>query len=183
MAGCILIDFEKMQVINRSPAYKNQYVHRRDSVSVAMLSEREIQERAELGLITVPSHAEDDEEEEWDEFDEDEANTSRDYDSDDDDGYKFDEGRKSSVDPLMTHTSPPGSSHDNHDVSMDGNVDMNPKRIDFAGVDTASRRNKRGNNFAPISESNEDEDEESTVGCDDEDMEGYEDAHVTLDGV
>lgn len=186
MAGCILIDFEKMQVINRSPAYKNQYVHRRDSVSVAMLSEREIQERAELGLITVGSHAEDDdekEEEEWDDFEEDEANTSHDYASSEDE-YKFDEGRKSSVDPSMTSTSPPGSTHDNHDVSMDGNVNMNPKRIDFTGVDTASRRDKRGNNFAPISETNEEYDEESTLGDDDdENMEEYEDAHVTVDGV
>lgn len=64
MAGCILIDFEKMQVINRSPAYKNQYVHRRDSVSLAMLSESEINERAELGLITVDSHAEEEDDEE-----------------------------------------------------------------------------------------------------------------------
>ena len=52
MAGCILIEFEKMQVINRSPAYRNQYVHRRDSVSIAMLSEAEIAERVKLGLIT-----------------------------------------------------------------------------------------------------------------------------------
>jgi hypothetical protein len=34
MAGCILVDNEKLQVINRSPAYKNNYVHRRDSVSL-----------------------------------------------------------------------------------------------------------------------------------------------------
>ncbi|KAL3788623.1 hypothetical protein ACHAWO_011839 [Cyclotella atomus] len=187
MAGCILIDFEKMQVINRSPAYKNQYVHRRDSVSIAMLSEREIQERAELGLITVDSHAEDDnngaEEEEWDDFEEDDANTSRDYGSSDEDDYKIDDGRKSSVDPSMTITSPPGSTHDNHDVSMDGNVQMNPKRIDFAGVDTSSRRANHGMKFASISEANEDDDEESTLGDDDENMEAYEDAHITVDGM
>ena len=201
MAGCILIDFEKMQVINRSPAYRNQYVHRRDSVSLAMLSESEINERAELGLITVDSHAEEEEEEEeeggcieeieeeeWEEFDEEDANTSRDLGSSDDE-YKFDEGRKSSVDPSMTKTSPPGSTHDNHDVNMDGNVEMNPKRIDFTGVDTSSRRGKRGGSamaFASISEANEEEydeeEEESTVG--DEDMEPFEDAHcsVTVDG-
>lgn len=191
MAGCILIDFEKMQVINRSPAYKNQYVHRRDSVSIAMLSEREIQERAELGLITVDSHAEDDndveiEEEEWEEFDEDDPNTSRDFGSSDEEEYTFDEGRKSSVDPHTTNASPSGSSHDNHDVSMNGNTNMNPKMIDFSGVDTASRRNNRAMKFASISEMNEeDEDEESTVnGDEDEIMEPFEDAHcsVTVDG-
>jgi len=26
MAGCILVDFDKIQVINRSPKYKNKYV-------------------------------------------------------------------------------------------------------------------------------------------------------------
>jgi hypothetical protein len=194
MAGCILIDFEKMQVINRSPAYKNQYVHRRDSVSIAMLSEKEIQERAELGLITVDSQAEEEndvkiEEEEWEEFDEDDPNTSRDYGSSDEEQYTFDERRKSSVDPCQTNTSPPGSSHDNHDVSMDGNMDMNPKRIDFSGVDTAQRRNNRGMQFTSISEANEEEeeeDEESTVnGDEDETMEPFEDAHcsITVDGV
>jgi len=53
MAGCILVDNEKLQVINRSPAYKNQYVHRRDSVSLANLSEPEIQKRIQLGLVTT----------------------------------------------------------------------------------------------------------------------------------
>ena len=192
MAGCILIDFEKMQVINRSPAYKNQYVHRRDSVSIAMLSESEIQERAELGLITLDSRAEDDndieiEEEEWEEFEEDDPITIRDSGSSDEEEYTFDEGRKSSVDPSMTITSPPGSSHDNHDVSMDGNMDMNPRRIDYSGVDTVSRRGARGVQFAAISETNEeDEDEESTVnGDDDETMEPFDEAHysVTVDGV
>ena len=63
MAGCILIDFEKMQVINRSPAYRNQYVHRRDSVSLAMLSESEIAERIKLGLIEGHTGEEEEEEE------------------------------------------------------------------------------------------------------------------------
>jgi diadenosine tetraphosphatase ApaH/serine/threonine PP2A family protein phosphatase len=52
LAGCILVDNEKLQVINRSPAYKNQYVHRRDSVSLASVSPDEIQKRMRLGLIT-----------------------------------------------------------------------------------------------------------------------------------
>eukprot|EP00804_Cyclotella_cryptica_P010598 CCRYP_015189-RA/>CCRYP_015189-RA protein AED:0.04 eAED:0.04 QI:1585/1/1/1/1/1/4/165/641 len=197
MAGCILIDFEKMQVINRSPAYRNQYVHRRDSVSIAMLSEAEIAERVKLGLITADSHAEEDddqeaEEEEWEEFDEDDPNTSRDYSSGDDEEYVLDERRKSSVDPSMTMASPPESSHDNHDVSMDEEyyngkkVKMHPKKIDFSGVDSSNRR-QNGLKFASISEDNEEEeeDEESTVnGDEDETMEPFEDAHcsVTIDG-
>ena len=45
-----MVDFEKMKVINRSPAYKNKFVHRRDSVSLAGMTEAEIMQRAELGL-------------------------------------------------------------------------------------------------------------------------------------
>ncbi|KAL7557210.1 hypothetical protein ACA910_001278 [Epithemia clementina (nom. ined.)] len=57
MAGCILVDNDKLQVINRSPAYKNQYVHRRDSVSLAHVSEPEIQKRIRLGLVKEDSSA------------------------------------------------------------------------------------------------------------------------------
>ena len=73
MCGCILVDFDKLQVINRSPAYKNQYVHRRDSVSLQSLSETEIQKRMRLGLVTstpAPDSDEEEEEEEWDDLDE-----------------------------------------------------------------------------------------------------------------
>ena len=35
---------------------KNQYVHRRDSVSLATLPEREIQQRMKLGLVTSSPH-------------------------------------------------------------------------------------------------------------------------------
>jgi len=77
MAGCILIDFEKMQVINRSPAYRNQYIHRRDSVSLAMLSEQEITERVQLGLITmVPST---DEQEEYEDDGHEEVGDDEEY--------------------------------------------------------------------------------------------------------
>ncbi|CAN0311922.1 unnamed protein product, partial [Ectocarpus fasciculatus] len=38
MCGCILVDFEKLLVINRSSKYKNRYIHRRDSLSLAALS-------------------------------------------------------------------------------------------------------------------------------------------------
>ncbi|KAL7473701.1 hypothetical protein ACHAXS_014193 [Conticribra weissflogii] len=79
MAGCILIDFEKMQVINRSPAYRNQYIHRRDSVSLAMLSEQEIKERVQLGLITmVPST---DEQEEYEDDGGEEAGDEQEYEN------------------------------------------------------------------------------------------------------
>jgi diadenosine tetraphosphatase ApaH/serine/threonine PP2A family protein phosphatase len=69
MAGCILVDFEKMQVINRSPAYKNKFVHRRDSISLAGMSEAEIQKRTELGLITAADQQTQDEYEDYDDYD------------------------------------------------------------------------------------------------------------------
>lgn len=72
MCGCILVDFEKLQVINRSPAYKNQYVHRRDSVSLQSLSETEIQKRIHLGLVTntpAPDSDEEVDDEQWEDFD------------------------------------------------------------------------------------------------------------------
>jgi len=39
------------------PIDKNQYVHRRDSVSLASLSEQEIQKRIQLGLVTPAAAA------------------------------------------------------------------------------------------------------------------------------
>eukprot|EP00981_Chlorochromonas_danica_P001277 scaffold268_cov210-Ochromonas_danica.AAC.72 len=79
MAGCILIDNEKIQVINRSPKYKNKYVHRRTSVTLENLSAHEIEERRRLGLVRF-SMAMDDmnrllalRSNEWDEDDEDGA--------------------------------------------------------------------------------------------------------------
>ncbi|KAL3762767.1 hypothetical protein ACHAW5_000203 [Stephanodiscus triporus] len=175
MAGCILIDFEKMQVINRSPAYRNQYVHRRDSVSLAMLSEAEIKERVQLGLIegytAEDAEADEFEEEEWEEFDEDELNTSRDEaDSSDEEEYVVDERRKSSVEPTRTMSSPEGTK-DRHNFMVDDGG-MPAKKIDFSGVDSTVRRKKRDKGkFASIAEENGDdeEDEESTVdGEDDE---------------
>lgn len=177
MAGCILVDFEKMQVINRSPAYRNQYVHRRDSVSLAMLSEQEIAERVKLGLITsdqAPASAggddEEYEEEEWDEFDEDDDETGdimRDadvdsLDTDDDDGYVLDtERRRSSVEPSKTAPSPQHGSQQSR-----GGVSVPPKRIDFSAMEDPGRKKKNGR-FSSIAEVDEDDaaaDEESTVG-------------------
>jgi len=51
MAGCILVDFDMIQVINRSPKYKNKYVHRRTSVSLKHLSPEELEQRRKLGLV------------------------------------------------------------------------------------------------------------------------------------
>lgn len=173
MAGCILIDFEKMQVINRSPAYRNQYVHRRDSVSLAMLSEAEIKERIAIGLIEghtgeeVEEEDEEFEEEEWEEFDEDDLNTSREeMDSSADEEYVFDERRKSSVEPSRTTTSPPGSTHDNHDFDMESSG-LKGKKIDFSGGESAGRRKKRDKNGRFDSIAEEEEDEDSTVNGDD----------------
>jgi hypothetical protein len=42
MAGCILVDNDKIQVINRSPQYKNKYVHRRTSVALENLSNQQV---------------------------------------------------------------------------------------------------------------------------------------------
>lgn len=176
MAGCILIDFEKMQVINRSPAYRNQYVHRRDSVSLAMLSEAEIKERVQLGLIegyTVEDHAREEEEEEWEEFDEDDLNTNREdadsslEDDDDEEEYVVDERRKSSVEPARTTSSP--EKDRNEFMVEDG--EMPVMQIDFSGANPTVRRKKRDKGkFASISEENGDdeEDEESTVDGEDD---------------
>eukprot|EP01035_Chromulina_nebulosa_P018643 gene18643-24384_t len=59
MAGCILIDVEQIQVINRSPKYKNKYVHRRTSVSLDSLSLDEIEDRSRLGFIRSSAPDED----------------------------------------------------------------------------------------------------------------------------
>jgi len=175
MAGCILIDFDKMQVINRSPAYRNQYIHRRDSVSLAMLSEAEIKERVQLGLIEGFTGAEEEEfeEEEWEEFDE-EGDRSSEMDSsvDDEEEYVIDDRRKSSVEPSMTVTSPESDSHDSHDFKI-GQSGLQAKSL-FSGVDGSQRRKKRDKHgIGTIAEDNE-EDEESTVNGDEMEFEEEE---------
>jgi hypothetical protein len=72
LAGCILVDDDKLQVINRSPAYKNQYVHRRDSISLQTLSHLEIAKRIKLGLVTPGDDDDyDDDDEDYEEWEED----------------------------------------------------------------------------------------------------------------
>eukprot|EP00597_Dinobryon_sp_UTEXLB2267_P000795 CAMPEP_0170073404 /NCGR_PEP_ID=MMETSP0019_2-20121128/10839_1 /TAXON_ID=98059 /ORGANISM="Dinobryon sp., Strain UTEXLB2267" /LENGTH=565 /DNA_ID=CAMNT_0010282935 /DNA_START=107 /DNA_END=1804 /DNA_ORIENTATION=+ len=51
MAGCILVDCDQIQVINRSHKYKNKYVHRRTSVAVENLTSDQLEERRRLGLV------------------------------------------------------------------------------------------------------------------------------------
>mmetsp|Transcript_30997 Transcript_30997/g.74874 ORF Transcript_30997/g.74874 Transcript_30997/m.74874 type:complete len:569 (+) Transcript_30997:118-1824(+) len=93
MAGCILVDGDKLQVINRSPAYKNQYVHRRDSVSVQSLSTVEIAKRVRLGLITAGAGDDDDDSEEWDDFE-----SESEHDEAPMEQYTFAQNRRSSID-------------------------------------------------------------------------------------
>lgn len=51
MAGCVLVDVDAIQVITRSPSYKNRYVHRRSSSIIGVLSDTQVTERRRLGLI------------------------------------------------------------------------------------------------------------------------------------
>lgn len=92
LAGCILVDGEKLQVINRSPAYKNQYVHRRDSMSLASLSTSEIAKRMRLGLVTQTQ--DDSSEEEWDDF---ESSEEEEEIQEDEHQYTFAQNRRSSI--------------------------------------------------------------------------------------
>ena len=146
LAGCILVDNDKLQVINRSPAYKNQYIHRRDSISVASLPEQEIQKRMKLGLISTSedSVVEDNQMTEWQDFDSDDEN-------DDDDGpgaFPFAKERKSSID-LDSMAS---NSHDEGD--WEGDV-PNP----LIDIQANKRHCSKLPGFEPITEVDEDEDE------------------------
>ena len=49
--GCILIDVEKIQVITRSPHYRNHYVHKRNSMSLIGIPQDEINRRKQIGLV------------------------------------------------------------------------------------------------------------------------------------
>jgi len=66
MAGCILVDFDQIQVINRSVRYKNKFVHKRNSISLAGLSGSALDLRAKLGLVVSPEHTDEGEEEDED---------------------------------------------------------------------------------------------------------------------
>lgn len=77
MAGCILVDHDKIQVINRSHKYKNKYVHRRTSVSLENLSNEELEDRRKLGLVRFSMAMED--------YMKSRASQGQDYDDDEDD--------------------------------------------------------------------------------------------------
>ena len=178
MAGCILVDNEKLQVINRSPAYKNQYVHRRDSVSLASLSETEIQKRIRLGLVT---HAppgvrpqDDTEMEDWQDMEDDDVVNAKglgiDSEDEDDSDFVVDEKRRLSVD-LDTMSV---NSHDQEWENGNNNVAVNAATAAAAFAMADFEPNKRQRSKKPmvasISEAAEDE-EIATVDGDEEEME------------
>jgi diadenosine tetraphosphatase ApaH/serine/threonine PP2A family protein phosphatase len=96
LAGCILVDDEKMQVINRSPAYKNQYVHRRGSISLQSLSNLEIAKRMRLGLVTADDQDGGDDDEEWNDVESDQEQEQE--QQQEVETYTFAQGRRSSID-------------------------------------------------------------------------------------
>jgi len=101
MAGCILVDTEKMQVINRSPAYRDRYVHRRGSVSLAGMSVHEIEKAAQLGLVT-----EQPQEEFYQDCDINEDDEAEEEEQGEGPIYKLDTGRESAVNPGLTVPTP-----------------------------------------------------------------------------
>lgn len=165
---------------------KNQYVHRRDSVSLVSLSDQEIQKRMKLGLVTNPptqrqNHQQNDEQED----DDDDAQNDRmeqwddleDSDDDDDrkrigiggDGtivadndkeeYIFDTKRRSSIDL-------DSMSQNLHDLI--GAVDFWDKDADSHDNLTAKRRCSQRPSVASIQELDICEDEEiETLSGDD----------------
>ena len=94
LAGCILVDNEKLQVINRSPAYKNQYVHRRDSMSLETVSNIEIAKRMQLGLVMADQQDSDDDQEEWQDMEHDSGDDEEEQEVEQ---YTFAQGRRSSI--------------------------------------------------------------------------------------
>ena len=163
-----------MQVINRSPAYQNQYVHRRDSVTIEklQLSENEIEQRERLGLIVAPQEEDEeeyDEEEDWSDFEE-AIEYNNDGDSSDEEHFTF-SSRPSSVTPNLTITSPQGNKFWNG--RQEGEEDIKSTSADGANSfeyvrspNIGERRNKRREHarFSTITE----DDEEEALSEDDE---------------
>ena len=72
--GCVLVDLNKLQVINRSPHYKNRYVHRRNSSALLGLDPDQVNQRNTIGLI-IPDDRDNDHRHNFDDddnFDDDE---------------------------------------------------------------------------------------------------------------
>ena len=151
-----------MQVINRSPAYRNQYVHRRDSVTIEQLelTENEIQQRERLGLIVDPPEEDEDayeeDEEDWSDFEE-AVEFDDDGNSSDEDHFTF-SNRPSSVTPNMTIASPPGK---NFWGDQEGEENFDTSSNFTRSVNVADRRGRYHTRFSAIAENAEDEDEMS----------------------
>jgi hypothetical protein len=145
-----------MQVINRSPAYKNQYVHRRDSLSVQSLSTAEIAKRVRLGLITAGAGGDDndDESEEWHDFE----SESEEQDDAPMEQYTFAQNRRSSIDlsQMTQHF---------HDSSASANFGMDAGGSSRDLVGGSSR--DLGGLIREILKEDELDDEASTVNGDD----------------
>lgn len=142
---------------------KNQYVHRRDSVSLATLSEKEIQQRMNLGLVTAPqmdysAYGNDDEDEdeegdEWEDFvsdTEDEASHTPDVHTDDH-NYRLSQGRRSSVDIA--------SMSNIHDMELEDDVDDDRVKTDRRASTRASIRSSVST-FEAIAEARGGEDDD-----------------------
>lgn len=164
MAGCILVDNRRLQVINRSPAYKNQYVHRRDSISLAAMPETEIEKRMKLGLVTSCSEDAGDEQEEeeledWQDLEDDEIDDKVQVSLDD---YAFDKNRRSSIDLSAISTARDDASwaSDSSAASFTSVSDFEPNK----------RHRSKKPGFAAIDEAEEDVDTETLDG-DEDDME------------
>ena len=167
MAGCILVDNQRLQVINRSPAYKNQYVHRRDSISLAAMPESEIEQRMKLGLVTSSSEdagdgQDEDELEDWQDLEDD-----NDDDSDDKvqvavEDYSFDKNRRSSIDLA-------GISNIRDDASWASDASA-ASFTSFTEFEPNKRQRSKKPGFAAIDEREADEDVD-TVDGDEEEME------------
>jgi hypothetical protein len=167
LAGCILVDGEKLQVINRSPAYKNQYVHRRDSMSLMTLSTTEIAKRVKLGLVT-DADDESSEDEEWDDF---ESSEEEEEAGVEDPRYTFAKNRRSSINLLQMNE----NYHDSSTTFGDGASQRSESGrggmfssgdMDSVATGSGSCRNLEGIAKETIKEQSDD-DEASTVNGED----------------
>lgn len=69
VAGCILVDYDKIQVVIRSPKYKNRFVHRKTSMAIRDLPEAELEARRGVGLVRAEYSDGDDDSEDGSEAD------------------------------------------------------------------------------------------------------------------
>ena len=174
MAGCILVDNQRLQVINRSPAYKNQYVHRRDSISLAAMPPTEIEKRMKLGLVTSGSEdagdvqGDDEELEDWQDLEDDDDNDDK-AQVTLEESYSFDNNRRSSIDLA-------GISNARDDASWASDSSA-ASFTSFSEFEPNKRHRSKKPGFAAIDETEEDVD---TIDGDDEgDVELRDAEHAT----